>query len=180
MSSKVKTKKLKSSELAELKARTEGKSEREKTLKAIGKEGKEKDKSKKKKAIDKNVDEVLRVIDKANKKKDKDKSNKEVKKDKSNKKAVSTKQVKETIKEMDMPKVLNTRHVTMLVEELTDFSLGIDTTAGSKNLRRYLRSMPAYNDDVMTSYSWSIKDDDDLEELAGIISHYAGKVSKQA
>lgn len=161
---KVIKKKLKSSELAEVKKRTSGKSEKDKTMLAIGK-GK-KDKSKK--DLDKNVNEIMKVVDKSKKK---DKSKKEVKKDKS-KKTIPTKEVKQAIKDLDLPKVLNTRHVTQLVEEVTDYSLGIDLTAGAKNLRRYLRSLPQYNDDAVTSYSWSVKDDEDLQELAEILGHY--------
>jgi hypothetical protein len=77
-----------------------------------------------------------------------------------------------------MPKVLTTREVTKLIEEVTGYSLGQDLTAGAKNLRRYLRSLDQYDDGTMTIYRWSIKDDDDLKELSEILSYYSIKANK--
>jgi hypothetical protein len=88
--------------------------------------------------------------------------------------SVSAKEVKSFWKE-DLPKVLTTKDLTKLIEEVTDFSLGEDLTAGAKNLRRYLRSMPAYNDDSMTYYRWSLNEEDDFSEVVDIVNHYQKK-----
>ena len=122
------------------------------------------------------AEEIVQIVSRKKPAERTAKKNKTTKKDKS-RSSVSVKEVKSFWKE-DLPKVLTTKDLTKLIEEVTDFSLGEDLTAGAKNLRRYLRSMPAYNDDSMTYYRWSISEEEDLEEVCEICEHYAKKAKK--
>lgn len=75
----------------------------------------------------------------------------------------------------NLPKVINTKQLSSIINELTAYSLGEDLTASAKNLRRYLRTLPQYQDDQMTYYAWDRSESDDLEEVLEIVSHYNKK-----
>jgi DNA-binding Xre family transcriptional regulator len=117
--------------------------------------------SKKEKSTAKEISEIV-----AKGKKSSAKKSKEI--------SISTKELKALWKE-DYPAVLTTKDLTKLVEEVTDYSLGEDLTAGSKNLRRYLRSLPQYQDDEMTYYRWSRTEEEDFDEVMEILKYYAKK-----
>lgn len=70
------------------------------------------------------------------------------------------------------PAILTTKEVTQILMEEYGIKLGQDLTAGSKNLRRLLRSIDRWNDDEVTAYRWSQKNADDMKELSEIIDHY--------
>jgi len=74
-----------------------------------------------------------------------------------------------------LPKVINTKQLSSIINNLTDYTLGEDLTASAKNLRRYLRSLPVYNDDSMTFYAWNRLEEEDLKEVLEIVGHYQRK-----
>lgn len=75
-------------------------------------------------------------------------------------------------------KVLDTKDLTMLIQDLTGITLGSDLTAGGKNLRKYLRSLPEYNDNKFTSYHWT-DSKEDLRILSGIVEYYSRKSNRK-
>lgn len=161
--SKVKTKKLSPKERKRL---DKIPSEKDKTLKVVNS----------KKATQKEIDSIMEVV---NRKKDKSKKEVKSKKEKSkSKQTYSAKAIKELFTEYDLPSILTTKELTQLIQDETGHILGQDLTAGGKNLRRYLRSLPQYDDGEMTTYRWSKKDSEDLETLAEILSHYSVKAEK--
>lgn len=91
-------------------------------------------------------------------------------------KAFSKEEIKSYWKE-NFDSIIGTKELTIMIQDLTGYSLGQDLTAGGKNLRRYLRSLEKYQDGKMTNYRWSRKDKDDVQEIAEILGHYHAKVS---
>jgi hypothetical protein len=175
--SKVKSKKLSSKDKKRLDKMP---SEKDKTLKVI-KEMQEKAKSSKKaKATREEIESILSIAEKSSKKaknevKDKAKD-KARSKDKA--KSYSAKDIKVLFDEYDFPAVITTRELTRLIQEETGYILGQDLTAGSKNLRRYLRTLDSYNDGEITYYRWNVKDTEDLAEIADILDYYSTKASR--
>jgi hypothetical protein len=88
--------------------------------------------------------------------------------------SVSKKEVLNFWKE-NLPKVINTKQLSSIVNSLTSYSLGEDLTASAKNLRRHLRTLPQYNDDSMTYYAWNRLEEEDLQEVLEIVGHYQKK-----
>jgi hypothetical protein len=120
----------------------------------------------KKSDVERTAKEILEIVSSSKKKKDTSVKNKE--------KSFSRSEVKDFWKE-NFSSVITTKELTNMIQKLTGYTLGEDLTAGSKNLRRYLRSLPAYNDDSMTYYRWNRKEDSDVEEVLEILGHYNKK-----
>lgn len=128
----------------------------------------------KRKDVKKLASEIMEIVT-SKKDKSKDKKSKDKSKDKAKtkKSSFTTKQVKEVWKDLSLPKMLTTREATLLIEEISNSSLGLDTTAGAKNLRRRLRSLDRYNDNETTHYRWHKDDAEDLDELVSLCEYYS-------